>query len=592
MAQPFTFPVPMTPALGFTGLIASGAKLFFYLSGTTTPATVYADAALTTPLGAEVTADIGGRFVAIFLDGAISYRAVLKTALGVTLGEIDPIGDDLAGELAGDEGAGMIGFIQAITGAVARTLLAKGRESISVLDFGADPTGVTDSTAAFNLATSAAAAHTGNTTNLKRGIRIPAGQYKVNGPVYVRKGQHLFGDGMGATYIDASMTSNTSDVFILGTKSDGTVDGGGLVAEVSDLYVIGGPASYAVINTTACAGWNVHGIMFSSPGIGVKAGGADGLLHDCIFDEGLNHVVCSGINITISDNLFYLGNYQITVLSNAADIEINDGHFEYAKYASVYLNDGATGIKGMTIDGCKFVLNEQFTTFAGFVLIRSIGADLIVKGSDFCNAKGYSIAAPAGVNNILVVQGCLFDGNKTVADYAQSTTAAGIEATNLKATIQGSVFRNLPGIPIGFAGDEVSSLAVQGNRFLNNTNAGNAEIVIANTTAGSRVDVDGFIIGTGRAIVNAQGTVPVYAPRAVTGQATLVAGTVTVTQALVRSSSRIRVDRQTDGGTVGASYSIARTAGTGFTITAKDGAGATQALDTSIVNWTLELAGA
>ena len=61
----------------------------------------------------------------------------------------------------------------------------------------------------------------------------------------------------------------------------------------------------------------------------------------------------------------------------------------------------------------------------------------------------------------------------------------------------------------------------------------------------------------------------------------LVAGVVTVANTSVTTTSRIFVQRQTDGGTVGASYSITRTAGTSFTITAKDGAGATQTLDTS-----------
>ncbi len=63
----------------------------------------------------------------------------------------------------------------------------------------------------------------------------------------------------------------------------------------------------------------------------------------------------------------------------------------------------------------------------------------------------------------------------------------------------------------------------------------------------------------------------------------LVAGTITVANTAVTANSRIFVQRQTDGGTVGASYSLTRVAATSFTITAKDGVGATQALDTSIL---------
>lgn len=65
------------------------------------------------------------------------------------------------------------------------------------------------------------------------------------------------------------------------------------------------------------------------------------------------------------------------------------------------------------------------------------------------------------------------------------------------------------------------------------------------------------------------------------GTAVLIAGVVTVANTSVTANSRIFLQRQTDGGTVGASYSITRAAGTSFTITAKDGAGADQAADTS-----------
>ncbi len=42
-------------------------------------------------------------------------------------------------------------------------------------------------------------------------------------------------------------------------------------------------------------------------------------------------------------------------------------------------------------------------------------------------------------------------------------------------------------------------------------------------------------------------------------------------------------NRLTDGGTVGASYSVTRSAGVSFTITSKKGSGATQTSDTSIL---------
>ena len=67
------------------------------------------------------------------------------------------------------------------------------------------------------------------------------------------------------------------------------------------------------------------------------------------------------------------------------------------------------------------------------------------------------------------------------------------------------------------------------------------------------------------------------------GTATLVAGTVTVSDSTITANSRIFVNRFTAGGTRSASYDVTRTASTSFTITGYDGAGAAQTADTSVV---------
>ncbi len=89
MAELFTLPARATDSNGDT---LSGAKLYFYATGTTMAQNVYADSALSTSLGAVVTADSGGKFAAIYLDPAKTYRAVLKTSDDVTtIYDLDPI---------------------------------------------------------------------------------------------------------------------------------------------------------------------------------------------------------------------------------------------------------------------------------------------------------------------------------------------------------------------------------------------------------------------------------------------------------------------------------------------------------------------
>lgn len=78
--------------LSLSGAFMPGAVYKFFLTGTLTPTPVYADSALTTPLGVTVTADDDGHFVAFYMDPAITYRVQLYDALDVLQpdGDVDP----------------------------------------------------------------------------------------------------------------------------------------------------------------------------------------------------------------------------------------------------------------------------------------------------------------------------------------------------------------------------------------------------------------------------------------------------------------------------------------------------------------------
>lgn len=71
------------------------------------------------------------------------------------------------------------------------------------------------------------------------------------------------------------------------------------------------------------------------------------------------------------------------------------------------------------------------------------------------------------------------------------------------------------------------------------------------------------------------------------GTAVLVAGVKAVTDTAITANSIIIVNRNTDGGTIGCSYSITRSVGASFTITSKDSAGATQTADTSTIGYVI-----
>lgn len=85
------FSDPVTTPVDAQGDPYSGAKRYFYLAGTLTPATVYSDSALTTALSNPVVANASGQFVPIYLDPAVEYRTILRDASDVLLRDNDNI---------------------------------------------------------------------------------------------------------------------------------------------------------------------------------------------------------------------------------------------------------------------------------------------------------------------------------------------------------------------------------------------------------------------------------------------------------------------------------------------------------------------
>lgn len=186
------FHAALQPALDSDGNPISGATWNFYATTTTTPQSVYSNAALSVSLGSTVTADASGRFANIFLDETKTYRAILKTAAGATIKDIDPINP-------GENGADDIGFLPAGIGAVSRTVESKLRDFVSVKDFGAVGDGATSDTAAISAAIVSGAKH----------IYVPKGTYAITAQVEATLANDVkvFGEGK-LLWTGASSTAN------------------------------------------------------------------------------------------------------------------------------------------------------------------------------------------------------------------------------------------------------------------------------------------------------------------------------------------------------------------------------------------------
>lgn len=106
------------------------------------------------------------------------------------------------------------GFIQAGTGAVQRTVESKLQDVVSVLDFGADPTGATNSAPAFQAALNSAVG-----TGLV--LYVPHGTYTINATLNwpVDWPVQIVGDGIDSTVINYTGASSAINMYDSGAST-------------------------------------------------------------------------------------------------------------------------------------------------------------------------------------------------------------------------------------------------------------------------------------------------------------------------------------------------------------------------------------
>jgi hypothetical protein len=136
---------------------------------------------------------------------------------------------------------------------------SKLQESVSVLDFGADPTGITDSTTAIQNAINAVKTAGGR-------VYLPVGNYKTSSPILLYTNVSIYGDGINTTFITKTTNTVGTTGSIAAPARSGVNDNYNVDAIISIVHPVSDYAYYASIKGLYLSGGasspNTYGIYW------------------------------------------------------------------------------------------------------------------------------------------------------------------------------------------------------------------------------------------------------------------------------------------------------------------------------------------
>lgn len=320
------------------------------------------------------------------------YVQRAETAAGSAQGYLAQVKSFLTGGAAS-----AISFIQAGIGAIAQSIQDALRERVSVKQFGAVGDGVADDTAAIQLAI--------NYAGIGASIFLPKGVYKINGTLYLKKGQILVGVGWstatgsfavaGGTVIRQFSTADIPAVSIPGVSEADqyenvhirdlaivnnatAINASGIKAtfarkiKLNNVYVTG--FRYGIFLPEQCWGFGIDHCLVMDCNYGIWAGSAseDGLISNC--DIGLFRSIASGAGE--GTHCIYLSNQvqNCTILSTG---------LHFCDWA-VTLNQGDSAGNG---SGLPYPM--QASMIGGYIEDCNLGAIALVSSNPNANPKDH-----------------------------------------------------------------------------------------------------------------------------------------------------------------------------------------------------------
>lgn len=476
-----------------------------------------------------------------------------------------------------------------------RTLGALFNDRLSILDWGADPTGVADCTAALNAACTYL-----NTYSPTNGgvIYFPRGVYKfTTKPNAIVGGVTLQGEGKSKSYLHRSysevgattgfidMTANASlnngggGVRGFGLYADTATTGGAAIAIVANVTTGQGNITLDDLYISGAGTWNYPVYIDGTAKTGAPVGVRGVTINNCLmFQADIEDIYAVGVeHLFISDTgLFSTGaaTYAGLTVDGTSAVHSTDIAANLGFCSNLTLGAGAGGY----VDGVNVTVAASISTLtANANLTGAIVIAPTISVTNNAGSNALTIISTSGGGNYFggtsnfystVAQSAVGAANAYVTRYNASNSQAGIYANSGGSAYFGSNVNYSSGDKYS-----ISSLpaAEWGNVDGNATNAFELNVA-ASGTAGNAISWTRALNSDGSG--NLTALVSLSTPKLTIstgsskrGTFTVTAGAATVVNATVTANSAIVITLKTVGGTIGGQpYVDTITPTTGFTV--------------------------
>lgn len=347
----------------------------------------------------------------------------------------------------------------------------------NVLDFGADPTGVASSVAAFN-----AAVANGGT------VYVPSGTYKLDGKV-------TFSVDGTTLLIAAKTTLNVSGVAAVQSPF-----GAQLLISANNCAIIGsGPSSLLQ---------NVLGTYANT--VTVVPGYSKFLIRDLTMDGGKSLVTTTSDD-TFGAAIMFIGYTPNTTTDIEATVD-NVNIKNYAQYGVSMYGNQANGIKIINCTIREIGITGQANSVGAGIVAAIAGSDLNISNNTIKNCKQNGIfVSSAGVNsdNHVISGNNIHQNGESGIAYLEQVNYGSVNNVGIqKIAVTGNVSWGNTRSGIQFNVDTLGKLkqiSITGNNCCDNTYGG---IELNSTNTSPNVITDVVISGNQ---VNANGTVQIAA---------------------------------------------------------------------------------